>query len=356
MPQVIDGEKNRGCWPAKYITKAGLTTGQRNKIQEWLATKMSTEYVRLVLRKPGRKENKNTELLLQFNGMCARLPIRGRRKERASSLTPYFNSVVYRPSPSTYNLIKSTLEHCRVRMKSHWHLHFRDKTTEWLPLNLPLSGWSLGHLIPRLLPAAHGATASAQCSLKVYVHALPLEKWEWSKRVSCLQVDCGCWRNMPAGCFLPPLLRIYKFIHNRYCKGTLWTLYQRNVSKGSKNTNWHCKPAELWGFGIGCVANSPNYSLHFVLLSPWLRDAQWRWHGDCVEEKPWSCVLTVTCEVGTWPWEVTKDEAVGVGCVGTPSEDRTQNVLLYWLMGKICWEEKVSTSEWQKVSCKAGSQ
>lgn len=206
---------------SKYITKASLTTGQRDNIQQWLATKISTEYVRLVFRKPGRKENKNTEFLLPFNGMCARLPIRGRRKERARSLIPYFNSVVYRSSPSTYNLIKSTLEHCRLRMKSHWRLHFRDKTTEWLPQNLPLFGWSLGHLILRLLPAAHGATASAQCSLKVYVHALPLEKWEWSKRVSCLQVDCGCWRNILAGCCLPPLLRIYKFIHNRYCKGTV---------------------------------------------------------------------------------------------------------------------------------------
>lgn len=27
----------------------------------------------------------------------------------------------------------------------------------------------------------------------------------------------------------------------------------------------------------------------------------------------------------------------------------------HWLMGKICWEEKVSTSEWQNVSCKVGS-
>lgn len=143
------GRKTEGVdQQSKYITKAGLTTGQRNKIQQWLATKMSTEYVRLVLRKPGRKENKNTELLLPCNGMCARLPIRGRRKERASSLTPHFNSVVYRPSPSTYNLIKSTLERCRVRMKSHWHLHFRDKTTEWLPQNLPLSGWSLGIWFP----------------------------------------------------------------------------------------------------------------------------------------------------------------------------------------------------------------
>jgi hypothetical protein len=76
--------------------------------------------------------------------------------------------VVYRPSPSKYNLINSTLEHCRVRMKSHWHLHFRDKTTEWLLQDLPLAGWSLSHLIPRLLPAAHGATVSVpQCSLKV---------------------------------------------------------------------------------------------------------------------------------------------------------------------------------------------
>lgn len=58
-----------------------MTTGQRNKIQQWLATKMSIEYVRLVLRKPGRKEKKNTELLLPCNGMCARLPIRGRKKE-----------------------------------------------------------------------------------------------------------------------------------------------------------------------------------------------------------------------------------------------------------------------------------
>lgn len=151
---------------SKYITETDFTTGQKDKTQQWLATKMSTEYVRLVFRKPGRGENKNTELLLPFNGMCARLPIRERRKER--TLTPYFNSVVYRPSPSKYNLINSTLEHCRVRMKSHWHLHFRDKTTEWLLQDLPLAGWSLSHLIPRLLPAAHGATVSVpQCSLKV---------------------------------------------------------------------------------------------------------------------------------------------------------------------------------------------
>ena len=43
---------------SKYITEADFTTGQKDKTQQWLATKMSTEYVRLVFRKPGRGENK----------------------------------------------------------------------------------------------------------------------------------------------------------------------------------------------------------------------------------------------------------------------------------------------------------
>lgn len=158
MAHVIDGEKD--TW-SKYIIETALTIGQRDKMQQWLGA----------IQKARENESKNTEPLLLFIVVSARLLIRGLRKEWAKTLIPYFNSVIFGSSLCTSNLIISTPVHY-----TEWRVI--NILLGWLPQDQPLSGWSLWHLIPRLLPAACVTAPAPECSLEGCTHALSLRKWE----------------------------------------------------------------------------------------------------------------------------------------------------------------------------------